>query len=95
MYTLVLSERLFCLEVTAAGEQAPERKQSKQIKEGLAAAARFLPGEGYQVPRSSVFKCEMSGKVIGHVVGVSAGQRRTDGADLGVVVVGGGEGGEL
>lgn len=35
-----------------------------------------------------MFKCEMSSEVVGHMVGVSAGQRRTYGADLG------GEGGQ-
>lgn len=39
--------------------------------------------EGYQVSGCSVFKCEMSSEVIGHVVRVSAGQRCTYGADLG------------
>lgn len=38
---------------------------------------------GYQVSGRSVFKCEMSSEVVGHMVGVSAGQRRTYGADLG------------
>lgn len=41
--------------------------------------------EGYQVSGCSVFKCEMSSEVIGHVVRVSAGQRCTYGADLGGV----------
>ena len=70
------------LQLDSLDSKAETKAQLKGEKKKITKRNQVQKGKGYQVSGGSVFKCEMSSKVVGHMIGVPARQRSTYWTDL-------------